>query len=142
MASGLLPKSPVSSSLCDEVPHIFIPKSHLEPREFLISSAKRLLQQYVPITDSCTAADTILIRSPLRPGRAAFRYTQRRRLAARGVTFLAAIATFQRCVTRRGVPAISTSSAVSPNRWVKLPAKPHPWQSSSRVPQRRNFKPF
>jgi hypothetical protein len=46
MASGLLPKSPVSSSLCDEVPHIFIPKSHLEPREILISSAKRLLQQY------------------------------------------------------------------------------------------------
>src|ERR1035437_5795083 len=46
MASGLLPKSPVSSSLCYEVPHIFIPKSHLEPREFLISSAKRLLQQY------------------------------------------------------------------------------------------------
>jgi hypothetical protein len=44
MASGLLPKSPVSSSLCDEVPHIFIQKSHLEPREFLISSAKRLLQ--------------------------------------------------------------------------------------------------
>jgi hypothetical protein len=49
MASGLLPKSPVSSSLCDEVPHIFIPKSHLEPREFLISSAKRLLQQYLPL---------------------------------------------------------------------------------------------
>jgi hypothetical protein len=45
----------VSSSLCDEVPHIFIPKSHLEPREFLISSAKRLLQQYLPkaeISDS------------------------------------------------------------------------------------------
>jgi hypothetical protein len=51
MASGLLPKSPVSSSLCDEVPQIFIPKSHLEPREFLISSAKRLLQQYRPIAD-------------------------------------------------------------------------------------------
>src|ERR1039457_2160980 len=51
MASGLLPKSPVSSSLCDEVPHIFIPKSHLEPREFLISSAKRLLQQYLPKAD-------------------------------------------------------------------------------------------
>jgi hypothetical protein len=55
MASGLLPKSPVSSSLCDEVPHIFIPKSHLEPREFLISSAKRLLQHYRPIA-------TILLR--------------------------------------------------------------------------------
>src|SRR5450759_4995959 len=52
MASGLLPKSPVSSSLCDEVPHIFIPKSHLEPREFLISSAKRLLQQYRHIADN------------------------------------------------------------------------------------------
>src|SRR5450759_5024539 len=51
MASGLLPKSPVSSSLCDEVPHIFIPKSHLEPREFLISSAKRLLQQYRHLAD-------------------------------------------------------------------------------------------
>jgi hypothetical protein len=55
MASGLLPKSPVSSSLCDEVPHIFIPKSHLEPREFLISSAKRLLQQYRHKADMPTA---------------------------------------------------------------------------------------
>jgi hypothetical protein len=44
----------VSSSLCDEVPHIFIPKSHLEPREFLISSAKRLLQQYRHLTDKPT----------------------------------------------------------------------------------------
>src|SRR5450755_4733936 len=56
MASGLLPKSPVSSSLCDEVPHIFIPKSHLEPREFLISSAKRLLQQYRHIASFRCAA--------------------------------------------------------------------------------------
>src|ERR1017187_7633957 len=55
MASGLLPKSPVSLSLWDEVPHIFIPKSHLEPREFLISSAKRLLQQYRHIADKRTA---------------------------------------------------------------------------------------
>jgi hypothetical protein len=38
----------VSSSPCNEVPHIFIPKSHLEPREFLISSAKRLLQHNLP----------------------------------------------------------------------------------------------
>jgi hypothetical protein len=71
MASGLLPKSPVSSSLCDEVPHIFIPKSHLEPREFLISSAKRLLQQYLPLADSCTAAKSISIRSPRRHEREA-----------------------------------------------------------------------
>src|ERR1039457_2988563 len=54
MASGLLPKSPVSSSLCDEVPHIFIPKSHLEPREFLISSAKRLLQHNRHMADNPT----------------------------------------------------------------------------------------
>jgi hypothetical protein len=51
MASCLLPKSPVSLSLWDEVPHIFIPKSHLEPREFLISSAKRLLQHNLPEAD-------------------------------------------------------------------------------------------
>src|ERR1017187_4374955 len=51
MASCLLPKSAVSLSLWDEVPHIFIPKSHLEPREFLISSAKRLLQHNLPIGD-------------------------------------------------------------------------------------------
>jgi branched-chain amino acid transport system ATP-binding protein len=44
--------------------HIFIPKSHLEPREFLISSAKRLLQQYLPKADSCSAANSIAIRSP------------------------------------------------------------------------------
>src|ERR1039458_4052031 len=68
MASGLLPKSPVSSSLCDEVPHIFIPKSHLEPREFLISSAKRLLQQYRPITDKLLRCR----ECPLSAGRLAF----------------------------------------------------------------------
>jgi hypothetical protein len=56
MASGLLPKSPVSSSLCDEVPHIFIQKSHLEPREFLISSAKRLLQHNRHLADNPTAS--------------------------------------------------------------------------------------
>src|ERR1039457_5385887 len=55
MASGLLPKSPVSSSLCDEVPHIFIPKSHLEPREFLISSAKRLFNNIGQERTNCTA---------------------------------------------------------------------------------------
>src|ERR1035441_7091918 len=56
MASGLLPKSPVSSSLCDEVPHIFIQKSHLEPRECLISSAKRLLQHNLPCVDGSELA--------------------------------------------------------------------------------------
>jgi hypothetical protein len=35
----------VSLSSSDEVPHIFTRKSRLRPKEFLISSAKRLLQQ-------------------------------------------------------------------------------------------------
>jgi hypothetical protein len=36
----------VSLSSGDEVPHIFTRKSRLQPGEFLITSAKRLLQQY------------------------------------------------------------------------------------------------
>src|SRR3989441_227043 len=46
VASITLPRSPVSLSSGDEVPHIFTRKSRLQPGEFLISSAKRLLQQY------------------------------------------------------------------------------------------------
>src|ERR1700732_4767287 len=45
-------KSPVSFSLGDEVPHIFIRESHQQPRKILISGGKRLLQQNLPITDS------------------------------------------------------------------------------------------
>src|SRR5258708_21723388 len=46
VASIALPKSPVNSSSGDEVPHIFTRKSRLQPGEFLITSAKGLLQQY------------------------------------------------------------------------------------------------
>src|SRR6476469_6415183 len=45
VASITLPRSPVSLSSGDEVPHIFTRKSRLRPKEFLIASAKRLLQQ-------------------------------------------------------------------------------------------------
>jgi hypothetical protein len=38
----------VSLSSGDEVPHISTRKSRLQPGEFLITSAKRLLQQYLP----------------------------------------------------------------------------------------------
>jgi hypothetical protein len=41
-----LPRSPVSLPPGDEVPHIFTRSWRLKPRGFLISSAKRLLQQY------------------------------------------------------------------------------------------------
>jgi hypothetical protein len=48
VASIALPNSRVSLSPGDEVPHIFTRKSRLQPGEFLITSAKRLLQQYLP----------------------------------------------------------------------------------------------
>jgi hypothetical protein len=40
-----LPRSSASLSSGDEVPHIFTRKSRLQPGDFLITSAKRLLQQ-------------------------------------------------------------------------------------------------
>src|SRR2546430_3176360 len=46
VVSITLPGSPVSLSSGDEVPHIFTRKSRLQPGEFLITGAKRLLQQY------------------------------------------------------------------------------------------------
>src|SRR5262249_42935330 len=47
VVSITLPRSLVSLSSGDEVPHIFTRKSRLQPGEFLITSAKRLLQQYL-----------------------------------------------------------------------------------------------
>src|SRR6202011_2098366 len=45
VASITLPRSPASLSSGDEVPHIFTLKSRVQPKEILITSAKRLLQQ-------------------------------------------------------------------------------------------------
>ena len=45
VASITLPRSPASLSSGDEVPHIFTRKSRVQPKEILIASAKRLLQQ-------------------------------------------------------------------------------------------------
>src|SRR6266508_6565011 len=59
VVSIALPRSPVSLSSGDEVPHIFTRKSRLQPVEFLITSAKRLLQQYLPGPDSCSAAKSL-----------------------------------------------------------------------------------
>ena len=44
ITSIALPKSPVSFARGDEVPHIFTRKPRLQPAEFLIIGAKRLLQ--------------------------------------------------------------------------------------------------
>src|SRR6476646_1858115 len=56
-----LPRSPASLSSGDEVPHIFTRKSRVQTKEFLISSAKRLLQQNLPGPDSCSAAKDRLL---------------------------------------------------------------------------------
>jgi hypothetical protein len=51
VASITLPRSPASLSSGDEVPHIFTRKSRVQPKEILITSAKRLLQQNRHIAD-------------------------------------------------------------------------------------------
>src|SRR5262245_51937928 len=48
VASIKLPGSPASFSSDDEVPRIFAWKSPVQPKEILIASAKRLLQQNLP----------------------------------------------------------------------------------------------
>src|SRR6516165_4658167 len=55
-ASNALPRSPVSLSSGDEVPHIFTRKSRLQPGEFLIPSGERLLQHNLPIGDMLAKA--------------------------------------------------------------------------------------
>jgi hypothetical protein len=51
VAAGSLPKSPVSLSLGDEVPHMFTRKPRLRLEKFSTNGAKRLLQQYRHLTD-------------------------------------------------------------------------------------------
>jgi hypothetical protein len=51
VASITLPRPPASLSSGDEVPHIFTRKALVQPKEFLITSAKRLLQQNLPKPD-------------------------------------------------------------------------------------------
>src|SRR5665213_2340957 len=56
MTSIALPKSPVSLTCGDEIPHIFTRQPRLQPAEFLIPSAKRLLQQYRHLADNPAAS--------------------------------------------------------------------------------------
>ena len=70
ITSIALPKSPVSFARGDEVPHIFTRKPRLQPAEFLITGAKRLLQHNLPTSDIRTAAICGSIRSPRRRAQA------------------------------------------------------------------------
>src|SRR5262245_47080319 len=65
VASITLPGSPASFSSDDEVPHIFTWKSPVQPKEILIASAKRLLQQNLPRGDlsRCSKGHSYLITS-------------------------------------------------------------------------------
>src|SRR5256886_13619158 len=60
-ASVTLPSSPASSSSGNEVPHIFTRKSRLQPGEFLVTSAQRLLQQYrhIAAPDVCDGMSAV-----------------------------------------------------------------------------------
>ena len=80
VASIALPSSPVNLLSGYEVPRIFTRKSRLQPREFLISSAKGLLQQNRPISavvgsrgarQLSGVKQTSASRRFIRPGRAA-----------------------------------------------------------------------
>src|SRR3954467_14923334 len=51
VASGSLPKSPVSLSPGDEVPHMFTRKPRLQLEMFAMNGAKRLLQHNLPGAD-------------------------------------------------------------------------------------------
>jgi hypothetical protein len=62
-----LGRSPVSLSSGDEAPHIFTRKSRLRPGKFLITGAKRVLQQNLPQPDvSNCRKNSLTIRSPRR----------------------------------------------------------------------------
>jgi hypothetical protein len=57
VASGSLPKSPVSLSPDDEVPHMFTRKPRLQLEKFAINGAKRLLRHNRHITNYCGAQE-------------------------------------------------------------------------------------
>jgi len=46
----------MSLARCSVVPHVVIQSSHLRLGEFVSHAAKRVLQQYLPFADTCSAA--------------------------------------------------------------------------------------
>src|SRR5262249_23029194 len=60
-----LPRSSASLSSGDEVPRIFTRKSRLKPGKFLITSAKRLLQQNLPIPAVSRCSKTVFLLDDL-----------------------------------------------------------------------------
>src|SRR4051812_33692051 len=64
LASGSLPKSPVSSPPGDEVPHMFTRKPRLQPGKSLVSGAKRLLQHNRPVADIASGRPSAIVTLP------------------------------------------------------------------------------
>jgi hypothetical protein len=103
VASITLPGSPASFSSDNEVPHIFTWKSPVQPKEILIASAKRLLQQNLPqaavsnrskqqcysITSSAVASSVVGMERP--SALAAFRLITNSNLVGRSIGRSAAL---------------------------------------------------
>src|SRR6185312_5583866 len=70
VASGSLPKSPVSLSPGDEVPHMFTRKPRLQLEKFAINGAKRLLQhnRHEPADPECPLSRRVLEGKRSAPG--------------------------------------------------------------------------
>ena len=66
----------------DEVPHILTRKSRPQAAEFLITSAKRLLQHYLPLPDSRIAGNSVLFDHPVGEGEKRWRDIEAELLAA------------------------------------------------------------
>jgi hypothetical protein len=61
LASITLPRSPGSSSSGNEVPQIFTRKSRVQPKEILMTSAKRLFQQHRSTTAVISTGSSSLL---------------------------------------------------------------------------------
>src|SRR5690348_5620008 len=75
VASITLPRLPASSG--SEVPHIFTRKSRVRPKEILITSAKRLFQQYRSTTGVISGRGLGLLRPNKRSSRDRFMKQQK-----------------------------------------------------------------
>jgi hypothetical protein len=67
VASNAPPKSPVSSSQNEVVPHINVRSPRLQPRKFVIGKTKRVLQHYLPTADGNPGTNSTTVWLRMRP---------------------------------------------------------------------------
>ena len=105
ITSIALPKSPVSFARGDEVPHIFTRNARLQPAEFLIIGAKRLLQHNLPVALSL-------------PQTARYSITSSARASSEGGTLSPSILAVETLITSSNFAACTTgkSAGLAPLR--------------------------